>query len=60
MGATFAAPLPMLKNIQSPKTDEEPVLLTSVIGEHAPSKTEFIRRGVPTLFRTPVGEKLSL
>src|SRR5579872_1968493 len=60
IGAAFAAPFPMLKNIQSPDADEDPVLLISVIGEHTGlSRVEFIRRGVPTLFKTPVGLKLS-
>src|SRR5882757_4768879 len=60
MGAALAALFPMLKNIQSPDADEEPVLLISVIGEHAPLfAVEAIGRGVPTLFKTPAGVKLS-
>src|ERR1700676_2644969 len=60
MGAAFAAAFPMLKNIQSPDAADEPVLLISVTGEHAaPSEVEFMRRGVPTLFKTPAGVKLS-
>jgi hypothetical protein len=49
MGAALAALFPMLKNIQSPDVDDELVLLISVTGEHAaPSRVEFMRRGVPT------------
>jgi hypothetical protein len=60
IGAALAAPLPMLKNIQSPDANDEPVLLISVTGEHAaPSRLEFIRSGVPTLFKTPADVKLS-
>src|SRR5579872_889000 len=60
MGAVFAAKLPMLKNIQSPAAGDPFVLLISVIREHAaPSLVEFMRRGVPTLFKTPAGVKLS-
>ena len=60
IGEAFAAKFPMLKNIQSPDADEEPVLLISVTGEHAaPSAVEFIRSGVPMLFKTPAEVKLS-
>ena len=58
MGAAFAAAVPMLKNIQSPDAGEELVLLNSVTGEQAPLfAVEFISRGVPTLFNTPVEVK---
>jgi hypothetical protein len=60
MGAALAAPFPMLKNIQSPDVDDELVLSISVTGEHAtPLRVEFMRRGVPTLFKTPADVKLS-
>lgn len=60
MGEEFAAVFPMLKNIQSPDADEDPVLLISVIGEHTPpSLPEFMTSGVPTLFKTPAEVKLS-
>jgi hypothetical protein len=62
IGATFAAPFPMLKNIQSPDPGERLVLLNSVTGEHARVglfAVEFIGSGVPTLFKTPAEVKLS-
>jgi hypothetical protein len=59
IGEALAAKFPMLKNIQSPDADEEPVLSISVTGEHDVLLIEFIRRGVPTLFKTPAEVKLS-